>query len=1344
MIRKGVYTIIVFLMLCIAGSPLYALDAPHTSTNTIDCDSCHFVYGDQPALLPPWTEHAPVDIDDTQYNTLCWSCHNDITAPYVSTHSSLQLDNGYGDWTIECATCHNPHSQKQIRTYQTDGYLYQGTVSAVDSTTVTETGAGWTVDEYIGFVAIPNIVNYKSYNYKIISNTSDTLTLAGPVNLTKVSPADTFAIAYGKLLNSTVVTPNSGSKTVRFFDNTGTNSFADGDASYDGICEACHTQTDYHRNDATGDHTHNAGQECARCHSHTVGFKVQCDLCHGFPPTLDAASGGPNGLVNDPGVTGSSIAGAHEHHVTTKGFECSTCHYNSVGAGATHNNGLTITLGFDLFSGTYQGGSYDGQSGISYNAATTNPVTSVTNTGTKTCSTIYCHSSGQSTIDKDDATPTYASPVWDDPSSVVCGSCHKVTEASGLISGGHAVHLGTVGVNGCSDCHTGAADNASSYNSANHVNTLINVSNSYTAGGAPGNDYGTCSAAACHDDGTGSSVVTPVWGTISGACTVCHDSAPSTGSHNKHLSAPGVACSDCHKGAIESNTVPEQHLDGNVDVYDTVSGDLGYPENKTKGSAYSNCTAASCHDDGTGTSVATPAWGTASPACTVCHDAAPSTGSHTKHLAASGVACNDCHDAAVESSTFPDQHQDGNIDVYDLSSGDLGYPENKTKGSAYSNCTTAACHDDGTGTTVATPNWGSSPVACSACHEAAPTTGSHTSHLAATGVACNDCHDVAVEGTTVPSQHLDTNIDVYDSASGDLGYPENKALGTAYTNCTTASCHDDATGNIVATPDWGVDAANCTQCHAAVPATGSHTKHLSTTNYNTAECADCHKGAVQSTTAPDQHIDGDIDVYYSTSGDLGYPQDEAKGGSPYESCSTVYCHSTGQSTADKDSSTPTYATVTWGDTAACGTCHKVTEASGLTSGSHAEHLGSSGVNGCADCHTGAENDASAYDSTSHVNALIDVANSYTAGGAAGNDYGNCMTNCHGSVSETWGTDLSSYDTCTKCHGEKAASPSDAQKAPGGSGVDTNGDSAATDDEVGAHQAHMTLSSGYTNQLNSTGNCNECHKVPSAAGDAGHIDSSLPAEVYPGTISPEKADLNSVTPAYSSGTCTVYCHGASMPRGTTDGSDTAPEWNQAGYLSGTPGDNDDGSGDCEKCHGAPPNIAPHTGSETLADCDTCHLHFNNDGSLNNSALHINGIVEAVAGCNGCHSYPPNIGDGKAYQDAPTSEGKGAHATHITNIAAEKGLSLDSTNDTFGSGTAAAVCGVCHTNIGANHMAGTRMINFGDATIDYQFGPSVPVYNGVPGTSSGTTPKTCSNISCHFGVTPTWQDPATAGN
>ncbi|NIN36246.1 MAG: hypothetical protein GTO60_14580, partial [Gammaproteobacteria bacterium] len=76
-----IMALILTILLSLIAVQADAMDYPHSSVNNIGCDSCHFIYGTEPSLLPEWTDHVPQDIDDTQYNTLCWSCHNDIEAP---------------------------------------------------------------------------------------------------------------------------------------------------------------------------------------------------------------------------------------------------------------------------------------------------------------------------------------------------------------------------------------------------------------------------------------------------------------------------------------------------------------------------------------------------------------------------------------------------------------------------------------------------------------------------------------------------------------------------------------------------------------------------------------------------------------------------------------------------------------------------------------------------------------------------------------------------------------------------------------------------------------------------------------------------------------------------------------------------------------------------------------------------------------------------------------------------------------------------------------------------------------------------------------------------------------
>jgi hypothetical protein len=89
------------------------------------------------------------------------------------------------------------------------------------------------------------------------------------------------------LVREVIETTSSGPRDVIFIQKTGQNSYADGDAVYDGVCEVCHTTTLYHRNDPSGDHTHNAATQCTDCHPHGAGFSYT-------PPTSVIGEGEPS------------------------------------------------------------------------------------------------------------------------------------------------------------------------------------------------------------------------------------------------------------------------------------------------------------------------------------------------------------------------------------------------------------------------------------------------------------------------------------------------------------------------------------------------------------------------------------------------------------------------------------------------------------------------------------------------------------------------------------------------------------------------------------------------------------------------------------------------------------------------------------------------------------------------------------------------------------------------------------------------------------------------------------------------------------------------------------------
>ncbi|MEN8229891.1 MAG: CxxxxCH/CxxCH domain-containing protein [Bacteroidota bacterium] len=217
------------------------------------------------------------------------------------------------------------------------------------------------------------------------------------------------------MIRNTIATPSSGDKTVVFTALTGTNSFADGDATYDGICEVCHTSTIHYQNDGTSsDQSHTSsggpmdGENCSGCHPHNANFAPQgCDDCHN----------------TDAPTFGSAV---HIKHKDTYGYACSTCHFQYGSGGSlegSHPSG-TIDIAFD------PGGmaTRNGQDAI----------TPVMN-GDNTCDNMYCHSDGRSAYRGTDGTYTWSgttgsqpavyatTPAWGTGTITTCMPCHSGT-----------------------------------------------------------------------------------------------------------------------------------------------------------------------------------------------------------------------------------------------------------------------------------------------------------------------------------------------------------------------------------------------------------------------------------------------------------------------------------------------------------------------------------------------------------------------------------------------------------------------------------------------------------------------------------------------------------------------------------------------------------------------------------------------------------------------------------------------------------------------------------------------------------------------------------------------------
>ena len=101
------------------------------------------------------------------------------------------------------------------------------------------------------------------------------------------------------LVFEVINTPNSGLKDVIFTAYEGTNSYADGDTTYNGVCEVCHTETRHHQNDGNNPDpdSHYANTSCRECHAHEDEFShgggsgSGCEDCHGHDPGYEYEPG---------------------------------------------------------------------------------------------------------------------------------------------------------------------------------------------------------------------------------------------------------------------------------------------------------------------------------------------------------------------------------------------------------------------------------------------------------------------------------------------------------------------------------------------------------------------------------------------------------------------------------------------------------------------------------------------------------------------------------------------------------------------------------------------------------------------------------------------------------------------------------------------------------------------------------------------------------------------------------------------------------------------------------------------------------------------------------------------
>ncbi|MBI4826971.1 MAG: CxxxxCH/CxxCH domain-containing protein [Nitrospirae bacterium] len=505
------------------------------------------------------------------------------------------------------------------------------------------------------------------------------------------------------------------------------------------------------------------------CHTAEAGFRPSCNVCHGYPPVVNTATGAPDGLANNPAVTGSITAGAHNKHVNIKSFSCKVCHNGSAGSGSTHVNN-NVTIGFSLFDGAYPGGSYDGQTTVDYDSSSVN--TSVSNSGSKTCSNIYCHGRlPDGTIWGGGAGTT---PQWD--GSAACASCHDTGGSQSALSGKHRKHTDeSTYAFACEKCHYETASGSSSIrNEAYHANNTKDLV--FAKGGSFDSGIKSCTSTYCHSNaGGGPPNVSVKWtDAASMQCDSCHNGRTGvetlemiSNGHARLVSSQWVRrfpCYYCHDNTVDTSDnlkdysrhlnetkdiaiasnwnitgkpAPSYNADTKVcdNIYCHSDGTTVDPQVRpfpwTQGHAKCNTchgheqgTCSTCHNDGRTGWPAGQEWKSAMPMYTNTGAGTENANTHKRHLL-TDFNCDNCHANTIANGTCTTCHNGGTPQgsMDEVNHINPAYHVNKVKDVVFKNggtynqvnktCSNTACH------TGSDPQWGDSVnnlVLCFTCH----------------------------------------------------------------------------------------------------------------------------------------------------------------------------------------------------------------------------------------------------------------------------------------------------------------------------------------------------------------------------------------------------------------------------------------------------------------------------------------------------------------------------------------------------------------------------------------------------------------------------------------------------
>ena len=453
-------------------------------------------------------------------------------------------------------------------------------------------------------------------------------------------------------------------------------------------------------------------QDCTTCHGadldggisstscdscHTADWRTDCTYCHGG---TDNETGAPPDDIHSSDTNANFDE--HSIHVEEQdhpAWDCEQCH-------ATPTDVMTE-------GHLFVGDDSPGVAEVSF-AAGLSPDGIYAGAGS--CSDLYCHGDGASTLGTANTGETTA-----------CGSCHGSDTAPGTLSIPHAAHFDEAVT--CEECHGDTATNSDTIADPTfHVNGAVDFS--FDSGMVY--DGSTC-LGTCHDVYHGDST----WAEdgfhetgwedadIHGlaaklqdqACTTCHGSDLTGGTSGADCDSCHTAdwrtdCTYCHGGADNGTGAPPDFIDGSsttlsfdehtlhveendhpaydcdqchtkptdvlssghIFVGDTTAAvsEVTFAAGLSTAGTYAGagvCSNLYCHGDGNGT-LGSKTTGT-TVSCTSCHGGKGSSGSmsghHSKHLGNEVNAnCADCHGDTVSNNITiddPTLHVNGSADT---------------------------------------------------------------------------------------------------------------------------------------------------------------------------------------------------------------------------------------------------------------------------------------------------------------------------------------------------------------------------------------------------------------------------------------------------------------------------------------------------------------------------------------------------------------------------------------------------------------------------------------------------------------------------------------------------------